>query len=320
MNKFLDYQWPNTMIKKCDFDEQINKKNNKKKIIKIERFFEKKFGVGVRLFPSGRSCIGAILEYERVNRSHEVYVSKWVSNCIFNTVGYYSNPTVNFKNQKILIINNSWGLDHKVIKRKNGRIIIDDSCDSIIINKKALFPNKSKYEIFSLPKVIGSVTGGLVISKDKKFLKFCRERQKKNKKLGFLQSKMKFDEINNKLGMFEYRYKEPINSYNEPNSLKDIYQKLKNYDLNKNIILSRINFLKKTIKFKAETSKKVGPMVLIKINKKKKEKKLSRLFIFKHKLINIKNNFSKKYLLFPVHFKIGDKLFHNYYYFLSKNL
>ena len=54
-----------------------------------------------------------------------------------------------------------------------------------------MFPNKGKFEIFSLPKIIGSISGGLLICKDKKFIKFCKNEQK-NIKLGIYQSKQKF--------------------------------------------------------------------------------------------------------------------------------
>ena len=34
--------------------------------------------------------------------------------------------------------------------------IVEDSVDSLIVNKKALFPNKGEFEIFSIPKIIGT--------------------------------------------------------------------------------------------------------------------------------------------------------------------
>jgi len=40
------------------------------------------------------------------------------------------------------------------------------------LNKKALFPNNGEFEIFSLPKIIGSISGGLVITKNKRFINY----------------------------------------------------------------------------------------------------------------------------------------------------
>ena len=320
MSQIIDYQWPNFFLTKAKFNKNYSSKNNKNLIVKIEKFFYEKFKFTVRLFPSARACIGSILEYEGVNRKDEVFVNKWVSNCIFNTVGYFSNPSVNFKNQEIIIANNIWGLCQKIKKtKKKNKFIIDDSCDSIILNLKSLFPNKSKYEIFSLPKLIGSVAGGIVISKDKKFLNFCKKRQQQNKKFGILQSKLKFDEINKSKEIYDYRYKEATNSYSDYNSLKDIEKNLHNYDKNKKIISYRIKILKKIVDFKLDKSR-IGPVILIDEKSFINLKNLNQVFLFRHKIISYKSNFSKKFLIFPVHFKISEKKFSYYLKILKLNL
>ena len=99
------------------------------------------------VFPSARSCIGSILEFENLSRNDEVFVNKWVSNCVFNSVDH-TNPTINFINPKIILANNNWGLVKNQIESKKKGIIVDDSCDSLITDYKNLYPNNSKYEIF----------------------------------------------------------------------------------------------------------------------------------------------------------------------------
>lgn len=319
MKKLLDYQWPNCFLNKSKFNNKVSGKNNRILINKIEKFFYNKFGVPAKIFPSGRSCIGSIFEYEKINRSDEVFVSKWVSNCIFNAVGFFSNPSINFEKQKVIMVNNIWGLIQNTKLFKKNKILIDDSCDSIILNKKNLFPSNSKYEIFSLPKLIGSVAGGIVISKDKKFLVFCNERQKRNKKFGMLQAKMKFDEVNNYKNLFDYRYKEAVNTYTEYNSLIDIENKLSNYDINKKIILERLKNLKKIVSFDTEKNR-IGPVALIDIKKIKNTKSLEKVFMFRHKVINYNTNYSKKYLLFPIHFMVKKDIFNFYLKILRKHL
>lgn len=307
-----DYQWP--ISKSAFFSNKKKFKSPFKNISIIEKFFEKEFGHPVILFPSARSCIGAILEFEKINRSHEVYVNKWVSNCIFNAIGYFSNPTVNYKNQKIILTNNSWGLIQKIKIKKNFRgIIIDDSCDSIILDKRNLFPNNSKYEIFSLPKILGSISGGLVISKSKKFYSFCKNRQKKNKNLGLTQSYLKFNEVNNKVD-YDYRYNEVINSYFEYNGVLDIKKKLDFYNKNKNIIVKRFNILGKYFNYKISKNR-VGPVALFYFKKKNYLQKLNRIFMFRHRIIDYKKNLAKNFLIFPLHYKINEKKF---YFYLKK--
>ena len=146
MKNNFDYQWPQCFLKEHSFSLNDSKKSTTKLINFIENFFYDKFKSPVIVFPSARSCIGAILEFEKLNRNDEVYVSKWVSNCIFSSIGFYSNPTVNFIKPKVVLANNNWGLIQKFkFSSKKNTIIIDDSCDSLINDNKDLYTNKSKY-------------------------------------------------------------------------------------------------------------------------------------------------------------------------------
>ena len=94
MPEIFNYQWPQCFIKKVKFINYSNGKTNKIKK-EIEEFFSKKLFSNAVLFPSARSCVGAIIEFNKLGRKNEVYVNKWVSNCLFNTIGFYSNPTIN---------------------------------------------------------------------------------------------------------------------------------------------------------------------------------------------------------------------------------
>ena len=306
-----DYQWPGNFLKSGFFSNKKQFKSPFTTIKIIEKFFEKEFEHPVILFPSARSCIGAILEFEKINRSHEVYVNKWVSNCIFNAIGYFSNPSVNYKDQKIILINNNWGIVQKFNIKKNFRnVIIDDSSDSIILNKKNIFPNNSKYEIFSLPKILGSVSGGLVISKNKKFYTFCKNRQKQNKDLGRTQSYLKFNEIHKKT-KFDYRYNEVVNSYFDYNGVIDIKKKLDFYKKNKNIITKRCAILEKYFNFKMSENR-IGPVALFDLKKNKKIVELNKVFMFRHRIVDFRKNLAKNFLIFPLHYKISEKRFSFY--------
>lgn len=321
MKKVSDYQWPSNFPIKSHFKK--NKLNNNCNLIKkkIEKFFTEKIGHKALLFPSARSCIGAVIEFHNLGRNNEVYLNKWVSGCLFSSVGLYTNPTINFKKPDILIFNNLWGVHQKIFKKINfGKKtkLIDDSCDTIILNKNSAFPNKSDYEIFSLPKIIGSISGGIIISKNQKFLDFCLKRQKKNKEFGILQSKLKFL-YNSKKTKYDFRYNEAQNSYTEINSLIDIFNKLKNYELNKSLAIKRSQILKKIVKFEKDLDR-IGPAIAIDKNKFKKKNTLDKYFIFRHKLFNYKNNYSKKFLIFPIHFKIHNKRFNSLIKKLRENL
>jgi len=57
--------------------------------------------------------------------------------------------------------------------------------------------------------------------------------------------------------------------------------------------------------------KRYGPVLLFEIKNNKNKAELKKLFMFRHKITNFKKNISKQYLLFPLHFKITDKIFND---------
>ena len=59
--------------------------------------------------------------------------------------------------------------------------IIEDSVDSIILSKNNMFINKSEFEILAVHKIIGSIGGGVVITKNSNFYKHAKKEQMQNK-------------------------------------------------------------------------------------------------------------------------------------------
>ena len=57
---------------------------------------------------------------------------------------------------------------------------------------------------------------------------------------------------------------------------------------------------------------RIGPVVLFSFKKNKRLKKLNRIFMFRHKIIDYKKNLAKNFLIFPLHFKISEKRFNFY--------
>ena len=314
-----DYQWPSAFTKKSVFNLKKSKISNKKIILEIEKYFSKKFGYQTKLFPSGRSSIAAILRYLKINRSNEVYTDKWSSHCLFNTLGAYTNVNTSFNRPDLVICTHKWG-EVKKIKIKKKFKIIEDSVDSIITNQKGFFPNKGEFEVFSLPKIIGSISGGLIVTKDKKFLKFCSEEQKKNTKLGVYQSHQKFKDFDKKNSLNTWLHYESWNTYLEYNSLENIQQCLKNYDTNKKVINSRINLLNKKLKLNIKKTDRLGPILALPIEKFKNIKVIEKKILLRHNsnTLSKKINF-KKYFLLPLHFKINDKKFNDLFKIIYKN-
>tara|TARA_B100000787_G_scaffold93749_1_gene69217 strand:+ start:175 stop:1146 length:972 start_codon:yes stop_codon:yes gene_type:complete len=318
-SKIKDYQWPSFFISSNQkYNSKNEKKINLKLINKIEDFFHKYYGFKIILFPSARAGIGSILRFLKIDRSKEVFVNKWISYCIFNTVGKHTNITTNFKDPDVALAVHKWGYRQIIPKKKNIKII-DDSVDSIITNKNDLFENEGDFEIISFPKIIGSVSGGIVITKDKNFYEYAKKEQIKNKELGQYQSRRKFEEINKKKTFHSYFHHESINTFLEYNALLNIEKCLKNFQINKNVISERQEYFKK--KFNKLTFKfdRLGPVILIKYNLINNHKLMNEHFLLRriHKNKYKIDTFKKVYLL-PVHFKITQKKFKSYLEILKK--
>ena len=136
------YNWPGnvrelrnlvervTILSANESKENINKLMDdiltSSKLIKNDQnFFEKSYGFKVILFPSARAGIASILRFLKIDRSNEVFVNKWVSHCIFNTVGRYTNISTRFKTPDVAIAVHKWGFKQMLPKKKNIKIIED---------------------------------------------------------------------------------------------------------------------------------------------------------------------------------------------------
>ena len=320
-NNIKDYQWPSSFIlPKQKYYIKYEKKIDSKLINDLEKFFQKYHGFKVILFPSARAGIASILRFLKIDRSKEVFVNKWVSHCIFNTVGRYTNISTSFKTPEVAIAVHKWGFKQIIPEKKNIKII-EDSVDSIIVNKNDLFVNKGEFEIVSLPKIIGSVSGGIVITKNSNFYAYAKKEQMKNKELGQYQSRGKFEDINKKKTFHTWLYHESTNTFLEYNALLDIKKNLKNFEINKKIILKRTKVFKNNFNKISYLSKRLGPIIPIKYKSIKNHDLMNKHFLLRriHKNQKKIDIFEKVYL-FPIHFRITNKKFKKFLENLKKCL
>ena len=320
-NNIKDYQWPSSFISSNQkYINKNEKKIDQKLINELEAYFQKYYGYKIILFPSARSGIASILRYLKIDRSKEVFVNKWVSYCIFNTVGKYTNISTSFTAPDVALAIHKWGYEQIIPKKKNIKII-EDSVDSIILNKNDLFVNNGDFEIISLPKIIGSVSGGFVITKDLNFHRYAKKEQIKNKALGQYQSRRKFEEINKKKTFHNWLFHESENTFLEYNALLNIKKNLKNFQTNSNAISKRQKYFNENFNKVSFKCDRLGPVIPIKYTLIKNHELMSKHFLLRqiHKNKYKIDTFKKVYLL-PIHFKITLKKFKFYLAILKKCL
>ena len=298
------FQWPKTLPYSF---KKIDKKVSDKSVDEIESFFSKsyksKYSV---LTPSGRSALNLILSFNNFDRSKIVNIPKWSSSCLFQTIGAITNVTVGNYSSDCQVVVHKWGHTFKQIEKRNyNQLVIDDSADTIPNVNYVPFINQSDYEFISIPKIIGSFSGGIIITKEKKFYEFCKKKQTENKSLGMHQSQKKYETIFSKRKYSDWMYLESFNTSLEYNMVENIKKNLKNYEINKNIILNRRNFIKEKFRNIYLDKYRLGPCLIIK--KKRKSKTLNvRHFNFSKRAD--KEKYFKSYVL-PIHFGIKNQDF-----------
>ena len=294
---------------------KINLSNNNykiknKKIDYIENFFLNSTGFRPILFPSARSCLSLILKYYKFNRSKNIFINKWSPFCIQSLATYYSNITTNISDSDLILLNHRYGKNQFLKKNYKNKIIIEDSADSIHLDKKSLFINSySKFEIVSLPKIISSYSGGLIYTKDKLFYNFAKKFQKKNKLLGISQSGKKINSLKNQKKNNSWLLNEFNNTYLDQKSLNNIIFNLKNFEINKKIIINRRKIIEKTFNLKSHNVSKIGPVFIFSKKSFKTKKKLPIYHIHSNKFIE--NQKFEKCIILPIHYSVGKKEFNS---------
>lgn len=299
-----DLQWPSHQFTSC-----ASETSSSKALTKIEEYFSSKFSLHVNLLPSGRSALGTIFDYKNFNRGDVTFIPRWSSHCLYNTIGAYSSITENFsRDPSICLAVHKWGRTMKVSSSYKN-YVIEDSSDSIHLNKKSFFPNRnSEFEIISLPKVIGSVSGGLVVHNNSDFSAYVKSIRGVNLKLSEYQSKLKWNGHAFKYwGSLEYNNRDLTLL-----DLNNILKNLDNYELNKKIILKRLESFKNISSSVIFKTNRLGPVIALKKNEYKVKKpfkiSLNRMFDF---TLNIENPNYDPALIIPIHLGINENDFKN---------
>jgi len=177
------------------------------------------------------------------------------------------------------------------------------------MDSKSLFPNNGKYEIISLPKIIGSYSGAIIFSRDKDFKTYIRTLQKENKSLGQHQSYIKNKSMRQESNNFEtWSENEMNNTCLEKNALNNILENLKNYDINKKIIQSRVDKVAKHLSIDIDMNQRLGPVFPIPLShySSSSDQIMIRNYCFSK--YQEDEDFQEVYLV-PLHFGVSDSFF-----------
>jgi len=156
----MSFLWPEGSLKPAAFVAQFRSSPAAVE----ERFARLHPGTHPVLFSSGRAGLSAIVECLGFYRPDQVWLPPYSSHCVLDAVSRTATPTPHLNGQQqATLIYHQWGYVH----RGDGLPeIIEDSADSLHLPGTGLFPNNGRFELISLPKILGCAGGGVV---------FCRK-------------------------------------------------------------------------------------------------------------------------------------------------
>jgi hypothetical protein len=197
----------------------------------VERFFEEFLHTRPVAFPSARAALSAIFTVANLTRARTVYAPPWSSHCLWDTIGRYANPTSRWSpGIDAAIVVHKWGHVTRLDATRQDLLIIEDSVDSLLTGPSGLFPNHGSFEIQSLPKLIGSYSGGLAYCRsgaDRKRL--VRLRATGDASLARTQDALKFEAARSQADPARWHPWEWRNFALTSRAVKDIQRALPRY-------------------------------------------------------------------------------------------
>jgi putative PLP-dependent aminotransferase (TIGR04422 family) len=236
-----DIQWPSLDSTETPFLDDANPERRAEYVEHIESHFESRFGVEAVLIPSDRAAISMILSANDISRGDSVFAPQWSSHCVWDAISHIGDPSAHTHSDlDAAIAVHKWGKVHEFAGATEF-LTIEDSVDSLFVSDETLFPNGGRYEIISLPKIIGSYTGGIVLCRDSSDAAAISDLRGENVELGRHQSKLRFQETRgDELGFKSWRHMEHSNRYLDLNAVTNIERCLAHYSKNKETIQDRL--------------------------------------------------------------------------------
>jgi putative PLP-dependent aminotransferase (TIGR04422 family) len=134
----------------------------------IEGLLREMFPTGFPVIcSSGRASLALSLKYIRTGRSDLVGVFPYASHCVLDAVSRTATPLSGPTaiDAPLRLVYHQWGFVQDTSLPQNS---IEDCVDTLCVPGTALFPGGGCFEIWSLPKILGTSSGGVLWCRDQK--------------------------------------------------------------------------------------------------------------------------------------------------------
>lgn len=117
------------------------------------------------LCSSGRAALALALVQSGVGRSDLVGVFPYASHCVLDTVSRIATPLSGptATRATLRVVYHQWGFVQETNLPSNA---IEDCVDTLCLPGTTLFPRGGNFEIWSLPKILGTSSGGVLWCRD----------------------------------------------------------------------------------------------------------------------------------------------------------
>lgn len=119
------------------------------------------------LFSSARAGLHALMRHLGLTRAELVWTPRFSSHCVIDAIARRATPSTWFLPERLsaVLLIHQWGFSHKLPSHLSIPII-EDSADSLFFPGSAMFGCGGRFELISLPKVLGCFGGGVVFCRD----------------------------------------------------------------------------------------------------------------------------------------------------------
>lgn len=283
----------------------------------IEDYFSKLTGYEVILFSSARNALFAVVEELGFSRTNKVFLPPFSALCLYECFGRKINISTDLIAPDITVVNHKWGTIHQTESKSDSSIVIEDSCDALISSGENMFPNGGRIQIFSLPKILGTVSGGLVFFKESgdPLLKKIQNRQKTSKasqklfwkKFIYYKTNMKRQKNWEQIE-FESRGVNWLDTLEIINAIPD-------YQNNLLKLQNRLEKVSKVLGGMNRRSRYFGPVAILKGSESdhhqlaSHKQSIMKQYHFDTKFRNGEDQLFEEVLIFPIHSGVSEEIF-----------
>ena len=111
------------------------------------------------LLSSGRSALAMALLSIGLRRHDKVNTFPYASHCVLDAISRVSTPTDRRRNVNLTVLLHQWGYLHHT---DSSSLILEDAVDSLVPKGSQLFQCGGMFELWSLPKILGTTSGAIL--------------------------------------------------------------------------------------------------------------------------------------------------------------